>query len=173
MRTSTFVILFGGAIALGCSTQPAPQPASEASVAPVAQQPSYAPVLSLNQMMVTVVDSHSHEIWDAAEKPPKTDEAWASLEHAAGTLAAAGSLTRMSGSGPDDQRWPMEPDWNKYSQMLSDAGLSVFRAVNAKDAVALNKAGDELVLSCIACHKEYKLNVPRIWSDHEGVKGSS
>jgi hypothetical protein len=172
MRTSTLVILLGSGIALGCSTQPAPQPASEPAAVPVAQQPSYAPVLSLNQMMVTVVDSHSHEIWDAAEKPPTTDEAWAALEHAAGTLAAAGSLTRMSGSGPDDQRWLKEPDWNRHSQTLSDAGLSVFRAVNAKDAVALSKAGNELVLSCIACHKEYRLNVPRIWSDHEGVKGS-
>ena len=139
----------------------------------MAEATTYAPVLSLNQMMVSVVDSHSHEIWDAADKPPKTDAEWVALEHAAGTLASAGSLTRMGGSGPDDQRWPMEADWSKYSQKLSDAGLSVFRAVNAKDAVALNAAGDQLVLACIACHKEYKLNVPRIWSDHEGVKGNS
>jgi hypothetical protein len=168
MRTSTLVVLLGSAIALGCSTQQAP----EAAATPAAEQPSYAPVLSLNQMMVTVVDSHSHEIWDAAEKPPTSDQAWAELEHAAGTLASAGSLTRMGGNGPDDQRWPMEPDWNKYSQKLSDAGLSVFRAVNAKDPAALSKAGDALVLSCIECHKEYKLNVPRIWSDHEGVAGT-
>jgi hypothetical protein len=136
--------------------------------APAESPASYAPVLSLNQMMVSIVDSHSHEIWDAAEKPPKTDAEWAALEHAAATLAAAGSLTRMSGNGPDDQRWPAEPDWNKYSQKLSDAGLVVFRAVMAKDATMLSKGGDQLVLSCIECHKEYKLNVPRIWSDHEG-----
>lgn len=167
MRTSAFVILLGSALALlGCSTQPASAPASESAAAPVAAQ-NYSPVLSLNQMMVSVVDSHSHEIWDVAEKAPATDQEWETLEHAAATLAAAGSLTRMSGNGPDDQRWPMEPDWNKYSQMLSDAGLTAFRAVNAKDVAAVNAAGDQLVLACIACHKEYKLNVPRIWSDHE------
>lgn len=169
MRTFTLVILLGSAIALGCSTPP--PPASEPAAAPAAQQPSYAPVLSLNQMMISVVDSHSHEIWDAAEKAPKTDEDWATLEHAAATLAASGSLTRMSGNGPDDQRWPKEADWSKFSQTLSDAGLAAFRAVNARNVEALNKAGDQLVLSCIACHKEFRLNVPRIWSDHERRAG--
>jgi len=129
-------------------------------------------VLSLNQMMVSVVDSHSHEIWDAAEKPPTTEKEWATLEHAAATLAASGSLTEMSGNGPDDRQWLAKPQWDKYSQTLSDAGLAALRAVNAKDAMALNAAGDQLVLSCIACHKEYKLNVPRIWSDHEGRPGA-
>jgi hypothetical protein len=169
MRIPGLAVLIGSALALsGCSAQPAPEPAPEPAPAPVVD---YAPVLSLNQMMVSVVDSHSHEIWDAAEKPPKTDEEWATLEHAAATLAAAGSLTRMSGNGPDDQRWPAEPDWNKYSQTLSEAGLAAFRAVNLRNVEGLNAAGDQLVLSCIACHKEYKLNVPRIWSDHEGRVG--
>jgi hypothetical protein len=120
-------------------------------------------------MMVSVVDSHSHEIWDAATKPPTTEQGWASLEHAAATLAATGSLTRMSGNGPDDRRWLKEPDWGKYSQTLSNAGLAVFRAVSARDGAALESAGDRLVLSCIECHKAYRLNVPRIWSDHEEV----
>lgn len=163
MRLPRLAILIGSALALhGCSAQPAPESAPEP--APTAD---YAPVLSLNEMMVSVVDSHSHEIWDAGQTPPKTDEEWNTLEHAAATLAAAGSLTRMSGNGPDDQRWPAEPDWSKYSQTLSDAGLAAVRAVNARSVEALNAAGDQLVLSCIACHKEYKLNVPRIWSDHE------
>jgi hypothetical protein len=175
-RTITFFLggllafLVGSAFALsGCSRQPA-QPSTSVSP-PAPTQPEYTPVLSLNQMMVAVVDSHSHEIWDAAEKPPKTDEGWATLEHAAATLAVSGSLTKMSGNGPDDERWLKQPDWSKHSQTLSDAGLATLRAVNARNAEALGKAGDQLVLSCIACHKEYRLNVPRIWSDHEARVG--
>jgi hypothetical protein len=170
MRTSTLVFLLAALAFVGCSAQPAKPVATESAASPVAA-PDYRPVLSLNQMMVSVVDSHSHEIWDAAERPPKTDEEWATLEHAAATLAASGSLTRMSGNGPDDGRWPKEADWNKYSQTLAESGLAALRAVNSRNVDALNKAGDQLVLSCIACHKEYKLNVPRIWSDHEERTG--
>jgi cytochrome c556 len=39
--------------------------------------------------------------------------------------------------------------------------------VRAKNVDGLRKAGDQLVLTCINCHKEYKLDVPKIWSDHE------
>jgi len=171
MRVSALVLSVGTLGLVACTTQPAPAPAASAPAA--AEQPSYTPVLSLNQIMVSVVDSHSHEIWDVVEKAPKTEEEWEALEHAAATLAAAGSLTRLSGNGPDDQKWPGEPDWSRYSQKLSDAGLAAFRAVNARDVTAVNKAGDQLVLACIECHKEYKLNVPRIWSDHEADKGAS
>lgn len=163
MRRTALAVILGAAVAIsGCAPAPAPEPE-----APVVAPADYAPVLSLNQMMVAIVDSHSHEIWDVVEKAPITDEEWEALEHASATLAAAGSLTMMSGNGPDDQRWPAEPDWRKYSQLLSDAGLAAVRAVAARDVQAVNAAGDQLVLSCIECHREYKLNVPRIWSDHE------
>src|SRR5262252_3322969 len=78
-----------------CSAPPAEQSAQQAADA-------YKPVISLNQIMVNIVDPHSHEIWDAAANPakaPKTDEEWRNVRHAAVTLAAGGSLTSMSGNG--------------------------------------------------------------------------
>lgn len=169
MRVPALLLFLGTAAVAACSGQPASSATTE--TASSVATPAYQPVLSLNQMMVSVVDSHSHEIWDAADKPPRTEEEWATLEHAAATLAASGGLTRLSGNGPDDGRWLKEADWNKYSQTLAESGLAALRAVNTRNVEALNKAGDQLVLSCIACHKEYKLNVPRFWSDHEGRTG--
>lgn len=127
----------------------------------------YVPVISLNEMMVWVIDSNSHKVWDVEEKAPTTDAEWTELEHAAVTLAAAGNLTAVSGNGPRDQQWTEQADWRNHSESISTAGLAAMQAVRAKDVTALKTAGDQLVLSCINCHREYKLNVPDIWSTHE------
>ncbi len=107
----------------------------------------------------------SNELWDAARTPPTSDQGWQALQNAAVTIAAAGSLTRLSGNGPKDQQWTQQADWVRHSQSLADAGLASLTAVRAKDRDALAKAGDQLVLSCINCHREYK--VPAIWTERQ------
>jgi hypothetical protein len=152
--------------AAGCNAPPASAPPAE-TAAPAKVETSYTPVVSLNEIMVYVVDTHSNELWDASMVPPKTDEGWKSLQRAAVALAASGSLTRLSGNGPDDQRWTAQADWAKYSQDVADAGLAALQAVRAKDTAALSKAGDQLVVTCITCHREYKLDVPKIWTERQ------
>ena len=68
---------------------------------------------------------------------------------------------------PKDQQWTQQGDWIRHSQALSDAGAAVVMAVQAKDKAALSKAGDDLVVSCINCHREYKLEVPKIWTERQ------
>lgn len=51
----------------------------------------YTPVVSLNEIMVYVVDTHSNEIWDAAMTPPASDDGWKALQRAAIAIAAAGA----------------------------------------------------------------------------------
>ena len=104
----TVVMLAAGA----CSTKPAEAPASAAAAAPAAA--GYAPVVSLNEIMVYVVDTHSNELWDAAMTPPASDDGWKELQRAAIAIAAAGSLTRVSGNGPKDQQWTQQADWAKH-----------------------------------------------------------
>lgn len=170
MRITAIGIAFGTTLAVAGCSAPAPQPTVEtAAPAPVPAAPSYTPVVSLNDLMVNVVDSHSHEIWDAEDKGPVTKADWERLEHAAVVLATSGGLTAVSGNGPNDQRWTGQADWVKHSEALSTAGLATIQAVRGQDVAALRKAGDALVLTCIDCHREYKLEVPKIWSDHEGV----
>ena len=146
----------GGGSTPATSTAPAPSP--------------YQPVVSLNQIMVSIVDPHSHEIWDATGDPgkaPATDEDWRNMRHAAITLAAGGNLTMMSGNGPKDQVWRQQKDWNQLSQALSDAGLAAAAAVQDRNLNKLSRAGDQLVNACLNCHREYKLEIPQIWADRE------
>ena len=158
------MFLSGALLASACSTGPATQ-------APItAQQEAggYKPVVTLNEIMVNIVDPHSHEIWDATANPakaPKTDEDWRNVRHAAVTLAAGGSLTSMSGNGPKDQAWRSQKDWGQLSQAVSDAGLAATQAVRNRNVAALSKAGDQLLQACLNCHKEYKLVISEIMAD--------
>lgn len=151
--------------ASACSTKPAEAPAT--AVTPVTPAAAYAPVVSLNEIMVYVVDTHSNEIWDAAMTPPANDEGWKELQRAAIALAAAGSLTRVSGNGPKDQQWTQQADWAKHSQAMSDAGLAAVTAVRSRNVTEIARAGDQLVITCIACHREYRLDVPKIWTERQ------
>lgn len=157
------VLLGSAVIASACSTGPTQPPAQQ-------QAAAYQPVVSLNEIMVNIIDPHSHELWDAAANPakaPKTDEDWRNIRHAAVTLAAGGNLTMMSGNGPKDQAWRAQKDWYRLSQAVSDAGLAASRAVQNRNVAALSKAGDQLLEACLNCHKEYKLVIPEISADPE------
>jgi cytochrome c556 len=156
---SAFTLLIGALILSACSAGPTQQPT-----------PPYQPVITLNEIMVNIVDPHSHELWDAAADPakaPKTDEDWRTIRHAAITLAAAGNLTIMSGNGPKDQVWRQQKDWNMLSQAIADAGLAAAVAVQNRNIAGVSKAGDQLLLACLNCHKEYKLEPPKITADPE------
>lgn len=166
MTRSAAAVLIVGVSFAACATPPATP--TDTQPAP-ATAPVYRPVITLNQIMVSVVDSNSHEIWDVEENAKPTDAQWAELEHSAVTLAAAGNLTTMSGNGPKDQQWTQQPDWAKHSTAVSDAGLAAMQAVRERNVAGVRKAGDALVLACINCHKEYRLEIPKIWSDHEAV----
>jgi cytochrome c556 len=168
MNRHLMTLAMATAIAAGaCTTGPAPAPAPSPAPVPAASVSAYTPVVSLNEMMVYVVDWHAEELWDATMVPPKNDAEWAALRRAAVALAASGSLTKLSGSGPKDQQWTQQADWIAHSQSMADAGLAMLRAVEAKDTMALNKAGDALVITCITCHREYKLDVPKIWTERQ------
>jgi hypothetical protein len=163
MRTFLIGCCAGATLSLlACAGPPPPR---ETAV-PDPRPPAYRPVVSLNEVMVHVVNHNGHVVWDAdvPGQEPKTDEQWAGIEAAAVTLAAAGAITMSGGTGDGDRLWLKEPDWQRHSQALAGAGLAAVKAARARNRQALTDAGDALVLSCINCHREYKLGVPEIWA---------
>lgn len=118
--------------------------------------------ISLNAVMVGLVDHASHSIWNApvAGKAPKNDKEWGELEHHAIQIAAAGSLISMPGTGKSDEAWVKNPEWQKYARELSDTGLAAWDAAKKKDIKAISEAGDKLVSTCEGCHKAYKGELP-------------
>jgi cytochrome c556 len=157
--------LWGAALAVpvlmslvGCAS--APPPAAEKAAQPAA--PVFKPVVSVNDVMVGVVDHNAHILWNVGDpkKAPKKEADWHALEHAATTLAAAGSIVEMGGSGPDDKKWAADPEWTRLNQVMTNAALKAKLAVDGKNLEQVLAAGDDLVMSCEGCHAKFKPAIP-------------
>jgi len=145
-------------ILTGCATQPPPTETQPAAPA----QPAFRSVISINDVMVSVVDHNAHMLWNVGlpARAPKNDQDWHNLEHAADTLAAAGNMILIGGSGPNDAAWVTDADWWMFTQQMTDAALEASRAVDQKNVEALLTAGDGLVAACEGCHMKFKTEIP-------------
>jgi hypothetical protein len=157
----TGCLLFAVAIA-GCSPAPPAPPPAAAVAAPAADTPPPAPRLpvSLNELMVALVNPAADPLWVAAWKNPQSDADWRRLEHLAYQLDIAGALLRMPGTGPLDDKWTADPAWGAFAQRLGEVGERAIAAVQARDIAEIAAAGDELVETCEACHLAFKPDVP-------------
>lgn len=144
-------------VAAACSpSAPAPGPAATVPApAPVAATPIKLPV-SINEVMVALVDHASEPLWLDSYTAPKTDGRWLEAEYNAYQLAISGKLIQLAGSGPNDAEWVADPQWQTMADELSDAGMQALNAAKAKDVNMLNTSGDRLVAACEACHKQFK-----------------
>ena len=130
-------------------------PAEPATTATPAAASITLPV-SINAIMVSLVDHASEPLWVDAYKAPQNADAWRETEYDAYQMAIAGKLIQLAGTGPNDADWVADPQWIKMSNELSAAGMDALQASLAQDTAALNTAGDRLVAACEACHKQFK-----------------
>jgi cytochrome c556 len=146
----------------GCGS-PAPQESAPLSPPPVVQPaPTTKPEVSINAVMVGLVDHAAHNLWDV-ERPgraPKTDAAWMTVQEHAVQIAAAGPAIGVGGTGPTDTAWVKTPSWHVHAQRMSDAGVAALNAAKDKNLEALVAANGQLVETCEACHKEFKPDLP-------------
>jgi hypothetical protein len=119
------------------------------------------PPVSLNALMVTLIDHSAHYIWDYGNMQRDiTPEEWRTVEYYAIQLAGAASLITVGGAGPLDSTWVVAPEWTALSQDMMDASVMALEAAKAQDKAALLAAGDPLVVSCEACHAAFKPGIP-------------
>ena len=129
--------------------------------APAVASPHVPLPISINSVMVSLVDQAAHEIWDGGNQDRDlTDREWLLIEQHALQLAAAGSAVSLGGTGPADRGWALSPAWQDWSRKLGTVALEAKQAVDAKSKVALRDAGDKLVDTCESCHKIFKPDVP-------------
>ncbi len=143
----------------GCTPAPATQAPETAAATPApiaADAPLIRLPVSINEVMVAMVDHASEPLWLDAYEPPTTDAGWRDAEHHAYQMAVDGKLIQLAGTGPNDDVWVTDPDWKIMANEMSGAGMDALSAAKAKDVAALNTAGDRLVASCEACHKKFK-----------------
>jgi hypothetical protein len=157
------ISLSGSALVLGgCNATTPPPPTQRAqSTAPASPPPSGPPV-SINAEMVSLVDHAAHALWNVEQKgkQPKTQNDWEDVAEHATQLAAAGTLITLPGTGANDATMTQQPNWQKWSRALSDAGMAALKASQTMNLGALVAANNQLVDACESCHKEFKPSLP-------------
>jgi hypothetical protein len=151
----------GGCFAAGCSAPAEPPRPSAQGTSPAAGEAVLSPV-SINAVMVRLVDHAGHQLWNA-EKPdmaPKTDADWENIVEHATQIAAAGALIRLEGTGPNDRTFVQNPEWQKFAMQVSAAGMAALKAGEARNHEALVVANGQLVEACEGCHKRFKPALP-------------
>ena len=127
-----------------------------------AAPPVFLPLgMSINQLMVAVVDDAAHGIWEGGNKKvPLSADEWVEIQMNTFQLQAAATLVSIGGTGAADRGWVTTPAFQGMARKLSDQAVVARRAVTAKNQAALRTAGDTLVDTCNECHKQFKPDVP-------------
>jgi hypothetical protein len=144
---------------IGCDKPAPPAPAAETASAPT---PGLTPVVSVNELMVTMIDNAAHVLWDVEVKgqEPKNDADWLELEDHAIQVAAAGTLIQLGGTGPSDAGWAKQPGWKNSSEQMTKAALAVRDAAKGRKLDGVVEANGKLVEACEACHTQFKGDLP-------------
>lgn len=158
--TSCAIALALTAMLAGCERPSEQRPAE---VAPPPQPKSveqFRLPVSLNEVMVALVNHAADPIWLAAWRNPETDKDWRTLERMAYQLQVAGALLVIPGNGPMDDEWTSNPQWESWSRQLEAAGERAVKAVAARDLARISSSGDEIVDVCEGCHITFKPDLP-------------
>ncbi len=132
-----------------------------ANNAQAAEDQDFPVPVSVNALMVTMIDHSAHYIWDyAALEEMMLEEEWLAIEYYSIQLAAAGPLITMGGTGELDNTWALSPQWLGYSMDMSNAAMKSLNAARLQDKALLQNAGDELLDSCLGCHRAFKPETP-------------
>ena len=148
-----------GNAAAATAAAPEAAPAADALSAPAPAAVNRLPV-SLNSLMVALVNQAADPIWVAAWHGPESEADWRELERRAVQLEVAGALLGVPGTGPLDDTWAASAGWQDWSAQLRQTGADAVQAVQARDLQAISAVGDRIVEVCEGCHIEFKPNLP-------------
>jgi hypothetical protein len=112
--------------------------------------------VSLNQVMVSLINYAADPIWAAGWKNPQTDQEWRKLERLASQLEVGGALLTIPGTGPVDRERAENPQWQAFALQLRDAAGSALEVIRQRDQVAIAAAGDDIAEVCKGCHAVFK-----------------
>lgn len=114
---------------------------------------SQQPVLSINELMTTVVTPATNTLWGVED--PQTDAEWKILEDAARATIDAGLQVQKGGSGPNDNSWAAEAEWQAFAKEMTKAAQDGLLAIRGKNLDALYEANDVLYPPCEGCHLKF------------------
>jgi len=121
------------------------------SIADDAEPP--VPTMSVHDLMVTVVTPATDTLWGIED--PQTQADWRVFIDAANVVISAGETIKDGGTGPMDNEWAADPDWDAFADRLIGAGVDARKAAEEKDVEAMFTAGEVLYPPCEECHLQF------------------
>jgi hypothetical protein len=142
---------------------------AEEDAAAVAAAELPTPPFSVNRQMVSLIDNESHVLWGAEQegRAPQTEADWNTIEDHALQIVAAGYLLARGGTGPEDADWSAQPEWRRETKAMIDAAMAAATAAESKNMENLLTANGRLVDSCLACHEQFKPEIPTEGRTHQ------
>jgi cytochrome c556 len=153
---------------------PAPKAAPSTKAAPAAKGKGGRPA-NLGQLMKGIFYPNSNVIFAAQAtnpndiKPAKDSSTapnplestygkWEAVENSALALTEAADLLTLPGRrcANGNPVPTANADWPKFVQGLRDAGLTVYKAAQAKDQDKIVDAADVMTTACSNCHEKYR-----------------
>jgi len=116
----------------------------------LAQDAPFQPVATISQIMVAITLPYSDALLYIERNPPQNERDWETLQLQALMLAESGNLLMMKGRAKN------QGQWMKDARMLVDAGAAAVKATRAKDIQAVLALNQQIVDSCITCHKQFR-----------------
>jgi hypothetical protein len=172
LKTIAALTLSMAAVIAGCSKSPA-----------TTEVPPFKPTATLQDLMLSVIDPNVDPIWNSVstistaegtqEIRPHTDEEWLKLRHHALTLIEASNLllierpvaaanaatsTHPAELGPAEIEQGIKQNRAAFVQnvhALHAAAERTLKAIEARDADALERVGGEIEHACESCHSQF------------------
>jgi len=130
-----------------------------APVAPVVPASSFDTTLTMQELMLHVLEPAADGLWSTAgwiedrdgyrELYPTTEEGWEHVVASAAMVAESGNLLSVPGRALDDGVWMV------YANGLTQAGFRAMAAATTRDKEDLFQAGADIYSVCSACHQAY------------------
>jgi cytochrome c556 len=99
--------------------------------------------------MTTMTIPASDAIFAAGTEPPKETAQWLAPRASAKTLADRGRVLTTIPRAKDNA------EWTEMARALVTNAERTLKAIDAMDADALSNAGDEMYVTCKACHDRF------------------
>lgn len=130
--------------------------------------------ISLNAVMVGMVDEAGDYIWAAGNGDmPTDDEGWYKLRNSAYRAIVAGKVIQLAGTGPDDAAWVADPEWQRLADEMTSVGMEALAMAEARQTDGWEDVGNQLVEKCESCHAIFKPEIPSQGIMHEPTENET
>lgn len=118
--------------------------------------------VSINEVMVSQINHAADPFWQFAWATPETDRDWRELERLVYQVQVGALMIKVPGTGPQDQAWTQEPEWQRLAERLNQDAVRAIAAVRSREQSRVHETGDQLVETCDACHRVFNPDMPQL-----------